>query len=87
MSYYPRVELRNLSIKFTRWSFLWPAKKIWMVYSKASWDTDSKYVNKDGEIWRVKPILRRGSGKLVPWKMRSLDKCIKLVNTWLWRRY
>ncbi len=55
-------------------------KKVWLVFSKASWDNNFEYVNKEGDIWRVKPTLGPGGSKLVPWKVRSVDSCIKAVT-------
>ncbi len=53
-----------------------PAKRMWLVFSKASWDTDFQNVGKVGDSWRIKTALGPGGGKLVPWKVRSLDRCL-----------
>ena len=52
------------------------AKKMWLVFSKANWDTDFQNVGMEGEDWRIKTVLGPGGGKLVPWKVRSFYRCL-----------
>lgn len=41
---------------------------------------DFEYVKKDGDLWRVKPIIGERGSNLLPWKVSPPDKDIELVE-------